>query len=101
MATLSLSAFPGHTIQLSLSRWDMRAQNEKRGPAKGQGQGWPNHPHQNLFSDVVPQSPQGLGNALANGAQGMAGKLILQIPLTRSICLSFSLSVGSVAVLIT
>lgn len=44
MATLSLSAFPGHTIQLSLSRWDMRAQNEKRGPAKGQGQGWPKSP---------------------------------------------------------
>lgn len=34
-----------------------------------------NHPHQNLVSCALPQSPQGLAKALTNGAQGLARKL--------------------------
>lgn len=37
MATLCLSVFPGHTIQLSLSRWNMKAQNGEEGSYQGSG----------------------------------------------------------------
>lgn len=76
MATLCLSVLQDTPSSFPSVDGTCRHRMEKRGPPKGQGQSC-----KKLFSGILPQSPQGLGKALANGAQEVAGKVVLQIPL--------------------
>lgn len=80
MATLCLSVLQDTPSSFPSVDGTCRHRMEKRGPPKGQGQSWYKSPMSETILWCSPSVSTGLGKALANGAQKVAGKLVLQIP---------------------